>query len=137
MLARRLILLTTVGLVACSGSGSTPSTPVAPTPSPPPTTGAPPSAELVVTITPTGFSPRELSAPVGGRVTIVNNDRFGHEIWGGFDHESRDCPEVEVAGFLVPGQSRETGTFTAAKTCRFHDHTNLGNPAYQGRIFVQ
>ena len=90
-----------------------------------------------MTITTTGFSPSEITVTVGSRVLFVNNDRLAHEIWSGVDHESRDCPEVEVVGFLVAGQSRDTASFANAKTCRFHDHTNIGNPAYQGRIFVQ
>lgn len=125
-------------LVSC-GSAGTPAAPAPPT-APTPTSPAPPPAPSgppTVTITSSGFSPLEVTVPIGGRVLFVNNDRTGHEIWGGVDHESRDCPEVEVAGFLVANQSRETATFTAAKTCRFHDHANLGNPAYQGRIFVQ
>jgi plastocyanin len=102
----------------------------------PPTT-VPPSGPPAVTITSTGFAPQEVTIPVGSRVTFVNMDRTGHEIWGGVDHASRDCDEVEAAGFLVPGQRRETAVFTAPKTCRFHDHANLGNPAFQGRIFIQ
>jgi hypothetical protein len=56
---------------------------------------------------------------------------------GGPDHTRLDCPEVDVVGFLVPGQSRETAVFTTPRTCEFHDHNNLGNPAFQGRIIVR
>ncbi len=70
-------------------------------------------------------------------MTFVNSDTRPHDMLGGPDHTRRDCPEVDVIGFLVPGQSRETMTFTNAQTCEFHDHTNLGNPAFQGRIIVQ
>jgi hypothetical protein len=74
---------------------------------------------------------------VGSRVVFMNADTRVHDIWGGIDHEHRECPEVDIAGFLVAGQSRETGTFTTAQTCNFHDHTNLGNPAFQGRIVIR
>lgn len=88
-------------------------------------------------ITATGVSPKEVTVAVGARVLFVNSDARSHELWGGPDHDHRDCPEVDVAGFLVAGQSRETGTFTRAQTCHFHDHTNYGNPAFEGRILVQ
>jgi hypothetical protein len=74
---------------------------------------------------------------VGSRVLFVNSDARPHELWGGTDHENRSCPEVDVAGFLVPGQSRETGTFDTPGTCDFHDHANYGNPDFTGRILVR
>lgn len=70
-------------------------------------------------------------------MSFVSADRIGHDINSGIDHISRDCPEVDVVGFLVGGQSRDTSVFGEAKTCRFHDHDNVGNPAYQGRIVAQ
>jgi hypothetical protein len=124
---------------ACS-SGSTPTTPSPPVtqqpPANPPAT-PPPSGPPTITITSSGVSPKEVTVAVGTRVLFVNGDARSHELWGGPDHDHRDCPEVDVAGFLVAGQSRETGTFTRPQTCHFHDHTNYGNPAFEGRILVQ
>ena len=91
----------------------------------------------MVTVTAEGFSPAEVSTGVGSRVTFINNDSRPHDLLGGPDHTRPDCPEVDVVGFLVPGQSRETRVFEAARTCDFHDHNNLGNPAFQGRIIVR
>jgi plastocyanin len=91
----------------------------------------------VVTITGAGFSPAEVTTTVGSRVTFVNNDTRPHDMLGGPDHTRLDCPEVDVVGFIVPGQTRETGVFGAARTCEFHDHNNVGNPAFQGRIIVR
>jgi plastocyanin len=88
-------------------------------------------------VTATGFSPNEVSTPVGSRVTFVNSDSRPHDLLGGPDHTRPDCPEVDVVGFIVPGQTRETRIFEAARTCDFHDHNNLGNPAFQGRIIVR
>ena len=68
---------------------------------------------------------------------FTNSDARAHDIWGGFDHNNRECPEIDVAGFLVPGQSRNTADFGAPATCAFHDHTNIGVPAFQGRIIIQ
>jgi plastocyanin len=90
-----------------------------------------------VTLSPTGFSPQEITVPVGGRVTFFNADRVSHDIASGLDHLARECAEVDAVGFLVSGQSRDTSAFAQAKTCRFHDHDNVGNPAYQGRIVAQ
>lgn len=96
-----------------------------------------PPGPPTITITATGVTPQALTVAVGASVLFVNSDSRAHELWGGPDHNNRNCPEVDVAGFLVPGQSRASGVFTVAQTCEFHDHTNLGNPAYQGRIIVQ
>lgn len=142
MLVRGLIVLASLALASCgSSTANTPTSPsgsagTPPTTSPPPG-NTPPAGPPVITITPTGLSPLEVTIAVGGTVTFLNSDRFGHEIWGGLDHNSRDCPEVEEAGFLTPNQRRDTAVFTTPKVCRFHDHTNIGNPAYQGRIIVQ
>jgi hypothetical protein len=119
-------------LAACSSSSS----PVAPTP-PVTETPAPPAGPSTITLSATGFSPQDVTVPVGARVTFVNGDRVGRDVSSGFDHNSRECPEVDVIGFLVPGQSRETAIFEQAKTCRFHEHANIGVPAYQGRIAVR
>ena len=135
-----LLLTQALLIVACSAGQSSPA-PTAPTvatpppapPSPPP--GPPPPA--VVTITAGGFSPSEVSTTVGSRVTFVNNDTRPHDMLGGPDHTRLDCPEVDVVGFIVPGQTRETGVFTVARTCDSHDHNNVGNAAFQGRIIVR
>jgi hypothetical protein len=56
---------------------------------------------------------------------------------GGPDHTRLDCPEVDVVGFLVPGQRKDTAPFPTARLCEFHDHVNVGNPAFQGRIVIR
>ena len=124
-------------LAACSG-GSPPATPTSPTipinnpPSPPS-----PPATPTITITATGMTPLELSISSGQRVLFINNDVRSHDVVGGVDPAHPDCPEILQAGFLTPGQSRETGVFTSARTCEYHDHTALGVPAFQGRIIIR
>ena len=81
--------------------------------------------------------PLEITIAVGQRVTFVNNDARPHDVVGGVDPQNPDCPEIVVAGFLTPGQSRETGVFTTARTCEYHDHTMMGVPAFQGRIIIR
>ena len=90
-----------------------------------------------MTITAGGLSPLEITIAVGQRVMFVNNDMRNHDLVGGIDPAHPDCPEIEVGGFLTPGQRRETAAFTTAKTCDYHDHTALGVPGFVGKIIIQ
>jgi len=83
------------------------------------------------------MSPLELTIAVGQRVTFVNNDVRSHDVVGGVDPNHPDCPEIVQAGFLTPGRSGDTGVFTSARTCEYHDHTELSVPAFQGRIIIR
>jgi plastocyanin len=83
------------------------------------------------------MTPLEITIDVGQRVTFVNNDTRAHDLVGGIDPNSPDCPEITQAGFLTPGQSRDTGIFTTARRCEYHDHTMLSVPAFQGRIIIR
>jgi plastocyanin len=118
---------------------ATPTAPTAPPQTSPPAPPAPNSPALTasITITDRGYTPSEVTVGVGGRVTFTNADVRPHDMLGGPDHTRLDCAEVDVVGFLVPGQSRETRVFETPRICEFHDHTNLGNPAFQGRIIVR
>ncbi len=81
--------------------------------------------------------PLELTIAVGQRVTFVNNDTRNHDVVGGVDPAHPDCPEILKAGFLTPGQRAETDPFTTARTCEYHDHTELSVAAFQGRIIIR
>lgn len=83
------------------------------------------------------MSPLEITIAVGQRVTFVNNDVRAHDVIGGLDPAHPECPEIIQAGFLTPGQQRETGIFTTARTCDYHDHTALGVPEFSGRIIIR
>ena len=141
MNVRIFALLTTLGCVcACSGANS--GTPTAPSPPaqiapPPPPVQSGPPLTASVTIRDTGFAPSEVTIGVGGGVTYTNAHTRPHDMLGGPDHTRLDCGEVDVVGFIVPGQSRDTRVFETARICEFHDHNNVGNPAFQGRIIVQ
>jgi plastocyanin len=136
---RKLVsLLVTIALsataVACGGStSSAPSpTPVAPTPTPIPS--AP--IEPTVVILPSGVSPPEITVAVGDRVTFINNDVQPHDTAGGPDPATRDCPEIDAVGFLLPGQSRQTAPMRAARICDYHDHSNHA-AIFNGRIIIR
>ena len=103
----------------------------------PPTPPTPPTSSTVVTVTAAGVSPQLLTVPVGSRVTFTNADNRPHDFSGGPDPSHPQCPEIDVAGFVAAGQSRQTGVFTTAQTCEYHDHTYIGVAAFQGRIIVQ
>ena len=108
---------------------------LAPAPAPTP---APPSAAASVSITQFGLIPFEANVAVGGRVTFVNNDNVPHDIQGGPDPEHRDCPEIDVVGFLTPGQSRQTSPLMTARTCEYHDHTvHDEHHGFGGRIVIR
>ncbi|MFN7980096.1 MAG: hypothetical protein U0P30_18325 [Vicinamibacterales bacterium] len=92
---------------------------------------------LTITVTATGLSPQDLTIPVGSKVTFTNADTRPHDFSGGPDPSHPECPEIDVAGFVAAGQSRDTGTFTVARSCQFHDHTFIGVPAFMGRIVIQ
>ncbi len=83
------------------------------------------------------MTPLEITIDIGQRVTFVNNDVRAHDVVGGVDPAHPECPEILEAGFLSAGQRRDTGVFTAARTCHYHDHTALGVPAFAGRIIIR
>jgi plastocyanin len=82
-------------------------------------------------------SPVEVRVAVGARVTFVNDDTRPHSIFSDPATTHTDCPNVNLVGFLAQGESRETGSLTAARTCGFHDHMDEDNPTFQGRIVVE
>ena len=130
-----LLIVSLTTLAACSSGKTASPGPTAPTP---PTTIAPaPPAPPTVTITAIGMQPIEITITTGQRVTFVNNDTRAHDLVGGVDPSHPECPEITIAGFLTPGQNRETGIFTTTRTCEYHDHTQLSVAAFQGRIIIR
>lgn len=99
--------------------------------------GGTPAPTTTITVTSSGVSPQELRVPVGSRVTFTNRDNRPHDFSGGPDPTQPECPEIDVAGFVTAGQSRQTGVFTTARTCRYHDHSYLGVAAFTGRIVIE
>jgi len=116
--------------VACGGSSDRPS------PGPSTTAPPPPVDPPVIRLLPTGADPRQLVVAVGERVTFINNDVQPHDIAGGPDPATPDCPEIDAVGFLVPGQSRQTLPLPIARSCDYHDHQNHA-PIFTGRIVIR
>ena len=136
---RIFLFLSLTSIAACSGSAATlPTSPTPPVSTPTTPVPAPaPSGSPTITITANGMTPLEITIAVGQRVTFVNNDVRAHDVVGGIDPAHPDCPEILQAGFLTPGQRGDTGVFTTARTCEYHDHTALSVPAFQGRIIIR
>jgi plastocyanin len=133
-----------ISSAACGGEGDrAPSTPTAPTPPPvaappPPTTPSPPALTGTVVIGSNNtFMPSEVTIAVGGRVTFVNQNNRPHDITSDPLHLHTDCPAIMEVGFILPGQTKQTGPLTVARTCGFHDHMQEQNPDLRGRIIIQ
>ena len=88
-------------------------------------------------ITPFGMMPYEATVSTGGQVTFVNRDLVVHDIQGGVDPDHRDCPEIDIVGFLQPGQSRATNPLSTARTCDYHDHTEHDHHGFTGKIVIR
>ena len=80
--------------------------------------------------------PQTLTVPRGSQVTFINNDSRAHEMNSDPHPEHTNCPELNQVGHLEPGQSRQTGNLTIARTCGFHDHGQPDNANLQGNIIV-
>ena len=99
---------------------------------------APPLNQVLaatVTIRSSGVTPAEVELSIGGRVTFVNEDSRPHEMLSDPDLTHSDCPEINGAGYLSPGQSRQSRPFETAKTCGFHDH--FQPLEFRGRVTVK
>lgn len=96
-----------------------------------------PSGSSTLTITPAGVTPKTITVSVGSQVTFVNADAVSHQMFSDPHPEHTDCPEINQVGFLAPGQSRQTGNLTIARTCGFHDHDRPTNQSLQGSIVIR
>lgn len=109
----------------CGGSSTSPSD------------GGPPVATMTITIANNAVSPPNIVVPRGSQVTFVNNDSRNHDMESDPHPEHTDCPEINQAGFLNPGRSRQTGNLNAVRTCGYHDHENQTVQSLHGTITIQ
>ena len=117
-------------MLGCGGGGSSSSgtTPTPSTPNNPATT---------ITITSAGVSPKAIVVARGSQVTFVNNDTVTHDMSSDPHPDHNTCPEINQAGFLSPGQSRQTGNLNTVRTCGYHDHERDTVQSLQGTITIQ
>jgi hypothetical protein len=149
MTLRRLSIVVVLAATVACGS-ETPSrqpTPAAATPPAVPAGPPKPLEGATITITSSGlrldsasaaaYSLNDLHVYVGARLMFVNSDNDPHDMLSGPLGLHNDCPEINIAGYLVPGQSRATDPLTHLMACEFHDHTREGNPAFGGRVTAE
>jgi hypothetical protein len=140
-------------MAACSGStqGPAPSSPaLTPAPTPPPAPAGPPKPleGATIRISAAGFRLDAASAALfdinnlhvyeGVRLLFINDDDNPHDVLSGPFGLHNDCPEINGAGYLVPGQSRSTDPLMhLGKACGFHDHNKEGDPAFGGQVTAE
>ena len=120
------LALAGVAVVACSDDA-----PTSPSGGP-----APPVPGRTITITAAGVSPQTVQIRLGERVTFVNNDSENHEMSSDQHPDHLECPPINQVGFIMPGQTKETGNFVVAETCTFHDHLRAFDTGLHGTIIV-
>ena len=126
----RLLTCAATGLALACGSAGAPASNATST-----TTTSTSSA--TITITSAGISPTSVEIALGTRALFINNDTRSHTMTSDPHPEHTDCPPINSVGFLAPGRSLETGNFTTARTCGFHDHDDPTNTKLQGKIVIK
>jgi hypothetical protein len=135
------------GLTAsCAGDGGMtpqgPSTPPQSSPTPPravesATISISPSGFVLDSATAAWFRVGEIRVYQGGNLRFINQDSVPHDILSDPQHLHTECPEINQAGFLVPGQSRSTEPLNRLVSCGFHDHLREGDSRFSGRVVVE
>lgn len=121
-----------VMMAACGGGGASPTAPTTPI------TGSPGPSGATITIGTNGaVSPAQVTVTIGQSVTFINNDTRVHDMTSDPHPVHTDCPELNAAGLLSPGQTKNTNAFPTARSCGFHDHSNPTTASLQGRIVIQ
>ena len=131
------VAATLAAAAACGGGSSSPTSPSDPGTGGGSGGGGTVSDTATITITSAGVvNPSTVTIRQGGRVTFVNNDSRAHDMASDPHPSHEDCPAIDQAGFLSPGQSRTTGNLNVVRNCGFHDHNLPGNAGLQGRITI-
>lgn len=87
----------------------------------------------IIEMTASGFSPSQITIPVGKTVKFINNDETERWPASGVHPTHQLCPGFDSLKPIAPGESY-TFTFKEAKTCPMHDHLN---PSLRGSIIVK
>ena len=84
-----------------------------------------------------GLNLRTIDIPVGGRLTIVNNDSIAHDMGSDPHPGHEDCTELNPIGLLQPGRARTSGNLVEARTCGMHDHLRPLETSLHLRITIR
>ena len=117
-------------LLSSCGGGSTPAGPSSPG-------GSGGNANITITVTSTGVTPKQLTVPQGTRVLFTDNDTRTREMTSDPHPEHTDCLEINNIGFISPGQTKETGNLNTVRTCGYHDHGNPEDARFKGQIIIR
>ena len=96
-----------------------------------------PATSTTITIANNTVCPQNITVPRGTQVTFVNQDTVAHEMNSDPHPEHTDCPEINAAGHLEPGQSRRTDNLNTLRRCGFHDHLRDQIATMKGSITIQ
>ena len=118
-------------LTACGGSGAAPSGAGSGSGS-----GGGGTSTTTITITSAGVSPKAITVVQGSQVTFVNNDSRNHDMESNPHPQHTDCPEINLVGFIAPGQTKQTGALNTVRTCGYHDHELSEVGSLQGTITI-
>lgn len=100
--------------------------------------GSPPGQEgAIVTITSSGVEPKTVTIDVGQSVTFVNDDSIAHNMASDPFPRYSDCPAVNRVGSLEAGRRMQTGAFTVARSCGYHDLLRNADVRWHGTINVR
>jgi plastocyanin len=83
------------------------------------------------------ISPAQVTIDRGQTVTFVNNSNRTHNIQSDPHPVHTDCTAMNAVNLLGAAQTKQTGAFTTARTCGFHDHDDPDNAALKGSIVVR
>lgn len=108
-------------------------TAVQPTESISPSTTSANVSETMISVTSSGFTPKDVTIHIGEAVTWVNNDTADHQINSTPHPIHTDYPPLNTVGLLKSGEKKSL-SFPTAGTFKYHDHLN---PTTLGSITVQ
>lgn len=93
---------------------------------------SPTAATNLITITKSGFSPKDITIKAGESVTWVNSDTVDHTVNSAIHPTHTIYPPLNL-GIIKPGDQKSL-TFPQAGTYKYHDHLN---PSLTGSVTVQ
>jgi plastocyanin len=115
-------------MIACGSDNGGPTGP----------SGNPGPSGATITIGANGVvSPSSVTINSGESVTFVNNHNVAHQMDSDPHPAHTDCPAINAADRVEPGQSKLTNALTSSRTCGFHDHLNDSNPSLRGTIIIR
>jgi hypothetical protein len=106
----------TLALYACGGTSGSPAAP----------DSRPAAGDITISVTATGFKPKDSVLAAGGHAIFENIDDRLHSVASNPLISHADCPPINEVGVLVPGQSKPTGVLSEVKTCGYHDTASEG-----------